>query len=163
MKKYAILLLRLTLILLALPVLIGILFLFPKIIFGAFQHLSEGPVIALAVLGIITIVYLTTLPFFGTLFQTNKLLGFIENEEAFSMKAVHALKKIKRFAFSISALYLVSLPLFYILAEWDDAPGLILVGLVFVGAALVVAVFANVLEILLEEAIRMKNEIDLTV
>ncbi len=58
---------------------------------------------------------------------------------------------------------MLNLPLIYIIAEWDDAPGLILIGMVFVGASLVIAVFAAVLRRLLQEAIQIKSENDLTV
>lgn len=55
------------------------------------------------------------------------------------------------------------MPFFYLLAEKDDAPGIILIGMVFVFAAFVVAVFAAVLQKLLKNAIDIKSENDLTV
>ena len=58
---------------------------------------------------------------------------------------------------------MVVLPFVYIIAEWDDAPGLILIGLVIIGASMVIAVFAAVLQRLLQEAIDIKSENDLTV
>ncbi|MGO4375941.1 DUF2975 domain-containing protein, partial [Paenibacillus sp. MCAF20] len=45
----------------------------------------------------------------------------------------------------------------------DDAPGIILVGMVLIFASLVIAVFAAVLQKLLKEAIDIKSENDLTV
>ncbi len=73
------------------------------------------------------------------------------------------MKKIKFAAFSISAIYAVILPFVYVVAEIDDAPGLILVGMIPIFASLVVAVFAAVLQKLLNEAIKIKSENDLTV
>jgi Protein of unknown function (DUF2975) len=55
------------------------------------------------------------------------------------------------------------LPLFYIFAEVDDAPGVIFVGLVVPFASMVISVFAAVLQKLLKEAIDIKSENDLTV
>ncbi|MNP58015.1 hypothetical protein D3C76_1528910 [compost metagenome] len=55
------------------------------------------------------------------------------------------------------------MPLFYLLAEKDDAPGIIVIGMVLVFAGMVIAVFAAVLQKLLKEAIELKSEIDLTV
>jgi hypothetical protein len=49
------------------------------------------------------------------------------------------------------------------LAQIDDAPGLILVGFLPVFTAMVVGVFAAVLERLLKEAIDIKSFNDLTV
>ncbi len=55
------------------------------------------------------------------------------------------------------------MPLIYYAAEVDDAPGLILIGMVIICASFVVAVFAAVLQKLLENAIDIKSENDLTV
>ena len=55
------------------------------------------------------------------------------------------------------------MPIFYLIAEADDAPGIILIGMVIIFAALVIAVFAAVLQKLLQEAIDIKSENDLTV
>ena len=55
------------------------------------------------------------------------------------------------------------MPLLYLMAEIDDAPGIILIGMVIIFASLVVAVFAAVLQRLLKEAIYIKLENDLTV
>lgn len=55
------------------------------------------------------------------------------------------------------------LPFVYVVAEKDDAPGLILMGMVPVFASLVIAVFSAVLQRLLQEAIDIKSENDLVV
>ncbi|MNL82789.1 hypothetical protein D3C87_2102590 [compost metagenome] len=55
------------------------------------------------------------------------------------------------------------MPLFYLLGEKDDAPGIIVIGMVIVFASMVIAVFAAVLQKLLNEAIDIKSENDLTV
>jgi len=55
------------------------------------------------------------------------------------------------------------MPLFYLMAEKDDAPGIILIGMVMIFASMVIAVFAAVLQRLLKEAIDIKSENDLTV
>ena len=55
------------------------------------------------------------------------------------------------------------MPLFYLFAEIDDAPGVILIGMVIIFASMVIAVFAAVLQRLLKEAIDIKSENDLTV
>lgn len=60
-------------------------------------------------------------------------------------------------------IYVLGLPLFYLLAERDDAPGVILIGMAVIFAAMVIAVFAAVLQKLLKEAIDIKSENDLTV
>jgi len=55
------------------------------------------------------------------------------------------------------------LPYIYLVADRDDAPGVMLLGLVFTCAPIVIAVFAAVLQTLLHHAIQIKSENDLTV
>lgn len=107
--------------------------------------------------------YMTALPFFFALFQALKLLSYIDKNMAFSDSSVKALKNVKWSAFSISIVYVVLLPFLYLLAEYDDAPGFIVIGLVFIFASFVIAVFAAVLQMLLKSAIDIKIENDLTV
>lgn len=112
---------------------------------------------------LVLVVWLTLIPFYIALFQAWKLLGYIDKSIAFSEFSRIALRKIKYCALTISVLYLSALPQFYILAEADDAPGVIIIGLMFVGAPLAIAVLAAVLERLVESAIDIKSENDLTV
>ena len=103
------------------------------------------------------------IPFFIALYQTLRLLGYIDRNKAFSELSVTALKRIKQCALGVSAIFLASLPTFYVIAEKDDAPGVVLVGLVLVFAPITVAVFAAVLQKLLKNAIDLKSENELTV
>ncbi|AIQ64326.1 membrane protein [Paenibacillus stellifer] len=140
------------------------------------------PILALCVLGIPSIVketaerypgywlyplliilYGSAIPFFAALIQAFKLLSYIDKNNAFSELSVRALKIIKYCAFIISILFTASLPFLYFIADEDDAPGLIVIGLVIIFASIVVAVFAAVLQKLLNNAIDIKSENDLTV
>lgn len=103
------------------------------------------------------------LPFFYALYQGILLLRYIDTNTAFSELSVKAIMTIKYCAFSISALYAAGMPLMIYAAEKDDAPGIVLLGLVVIFATLVVGVFAAVLERLLQNAIDIKNENELTV
>ncbi|WP_432357466.1 DUF2975 domain-containing protein [Sporosarcina sp. UB5] len=107
--------------------------------------------------------YLSVIPFFIALFQAFKLLNYIDKNMAFSELSITALQKIKFCAMTISGFYVIILPFVAMLAELDDAPGLIIMGMVPVFASLVIAVFAAVLQRLLTEAIMIKSENDLTV
>ncbi|TWT01780.1 DUF2975 domain-containing protein [Planomicrobium sp. CPCC 101079] len=106
--------------------------------------------------------YLAMIPFFVALYQTLKLLSYIDKNEAFSELAVKALKTIKRCAIAISILYVLEMPFLYLLTKADDAPG-ILIGMAVIFGSLVVAVFAAVLQKLLQDAIDIKAENDLIV
>ncbi|KWX76210.1 hypothetical protein AMQ84_16115 [Paenibacillus riograndensis] len=107
--------------------------------------------------------YASAVPFYIALYQAFGLLGYIDRNKAFSELSVRVLKNIKYCAIVISGLYVAGLPLFYLMAEKDDAPGIIVIGLVIIFASLVIAVFAAVLQKLLKEAIELKLENDLTV
>lgn len=107
--------------------------------------------------------YATAIVFFAALYQTLKLLSYIDKNQAFSDLSVKALKNIKYCAITISALYVVFMPLIYLMAEVDDAPGIILIGMVIIFGSMVIAVFAAVLQKLLKNAIDIKSENDLTV
>ncbi|WP_230161691.1 DUF2975 domain-containing protein, partial [Peribacillus simplex] len=107
--------------------------------------------------------YASAIPFYFALYQAFKLLSYIDKNKAFSELSVRALKTIKNCAITISVLYVAGMPLFYLLAEMDDAPGIILIGMVVIFASMVIAVFAAVLQRLLQEAIDIKSENDLIV
>ncbi|SHN27431.1 DUF2975 domain-containing protein [Gracilibacillus kekensis] len=163
MKQGSTIFLKIAVILMGLPVLALCIFLLPQIANEAIEAAKNNSTLAYVVFGILIIMYSSVLPFYVALYQAFKLLSYIDKNKAFSKLSVKALKKIKYCAIIISGLYVVALPLVYIVAEWDDAPGLILVGMVMVGAPFVIAVFAAVLQRLLQEAINIKSENDLTV
>ena len=107
--------------------------------------------------------YVSVIPFFVALYHAFKLLSYIDKNQPFSELSVKSLKNIKFCAMTISGLYVVILPFVFLIAELDDAPGLIIVGMIPVFASMVIAVFAAVLQKLLKEAIDIKSENDLIV
>lgn len=107
--------------------------------------------------------YASALPFFFALVQALRLLSYIDKNEAFSALSVKALQRIKYCACAISLLYIACLPFFYLIADKDDAPGVLAIGLVVAFASFVIAVFAAVLQKLLQNAIDIKSENDLTI
>lgn len=124
---------------------------------------KEHDDVTYALYGIILAMYAASIPFFIALHQTLRLLGYIDKNKAFSLLSVKALKRIAHCGIGVGAVYIVSLPFFYVWAQEEDAPGLIVIGMVFVGASLTVSVFATILQRLLKEAIAIKSENDLTV
>ena len=107
--------------------------------------------------------YIPAVPFFFALYQALKLLGYIDAGKAFSGLSVRALKTITRCAVAIAAVFSAGMPYIYVVADRDDAPGVVAIGLVIIAASVVVAVFAAVLKKLLQSAIALKAENDLTV
>lgn len=157
MKKETILL-KIAIILIAIPILILCIFVLPHIPRELKDDYSNFVYMPLLIGS-----YAAAIPFFFALFQAFKLLSYIDKNNAFSNLSVNSLKNIKYCALVIGLIYGVCLPSFYTIADKEDAPGIMLIGLVFTFAPLVVSVFAAILQKLLKNAINMKLENDLTV
>ncbi|REJ11032.1 MULTISPECIES: DUF2975 domain-containing protein [Halobacillus] len=160
MKRGSTLFLKLAVFLIGLPVLALCIFFVPEFAEFTGVLLSDFPVIEPVVF---IYMYLTAVPFYMALYQAFKLLTYIDRNQAFSDLSVKALRVIKFCAITISVLYVVLMPVIYTVAEIDDAPGLIMIGMIIIFASAVIAVFAAVLQRLLQEAITIKSENDLTV
>ncbi|OAS82189.1 MULTISPECIES: DUF2975 domain-containing protein [Metabacillus] len=160
MKRGSTIFLKIAVFLIGTPVLALCIFGLPILAKEAAETNSE---FAYVLYGILIVMYVSAIPFFVALYQAFKLLSYIDKNKAFSEISVKALKNIKFCAITISCLYVVGMPFFFIFAELDDAPGVILIGMVFIFAPIVIAVFAAVLQRLLQEAINIKSENDLTV
>jgi hypothetical protein len=159
MKRGTTLFLKIAVILIGIPVIVlGIV--------GMIMFLKEGPFnpkYALILYPFFFGIYLSAIPFYMALYQSFKLLNFIDHNQAFSDLSVIALKKIKYCSFAYSALYILIMPSFFFIAELDDAPGLILINWILVFASLVIGFFAAILQNLLKEAIEIKSENEFTV
>lgn len=103
------------------------------------------------------------IPFYIALYQGFRLLQLIDANNAFSESSIRALRNITACAVAMSLLYAACMPLAWLVAELDDAPGVIVVGGVITGTALVVAVFSAVLQTLVASALAMKTEHDFTI
>lgn len=108
------------------------------------------------------VMYGAAVPFYVALYQAFNLLQYIDENTEFSELSVKSLKNIKRCAVTISGLYVLGLPLFHFIAKKMEPP-IGLVGLIIIFASFVSAVFTAILQRLLQEAINIKSENDLTV
>lgn len=152
--------LKFVVVLMGLPVLALCIFLLPGIV----EYFAElNPKLAYLQYPFLIGLYVTAIVFFVALYQALRLLSYIDKNQAFSELSIKALKNIKYCAITISALYVVLMPLLYLMAEVDDAPGIIVIGMVIIFGCMVIAVFAAVLQKLLKNAIDIKSENDLTV
>lgn len=107
--------------------------------------------------------YVPAIPFFFALYQALKLLDYIDKNQAFSGLSVRAFRNIKYCALAISGLFAAGMPYVFYVADRDDAPGIALIGFVIIGASFVIATFAAVLQKLVQNAVDIKSENDLTV
>lgn len=158
MKKGTTLFLKLAVIFLGLPVLVlsvvGMVYLVRN---------SANPDYAYMLYPIVTGIYLSSLPYYFALFKSFSLLSLIDKGEAFSELSVFALRKIKYCGILISIIFICLMPFIFMLAQIEDAPGLIIVGIIPIFTAMIVGVFAAVMERLLQEAIDIKSLNELTV
>jgi hypothetical protein len=159
MKQMPTFFLKIAVILIGIPILALCIFFVPEVA----KFAAEVSGHAFLKYFVFIVFYVSTIPFYIALYQAFKLLRYIDKKKAFSQISVNALKKIKYCAVTISILQLFALPVFFLFAQADDAPGAVFLGLVVPVASMVIAVFAAVLQKLLQEAIDIKSENDLTV
>jgi hypothetical protein len=108
-------------------------------------------------------VYVGSVPFFFGLYQGFKVLGYLGEGQAFSPAAVTAMRRIKYCALALIA-FIVGGEAYIILSTGsDDKAGGVAMG-VFTGfPCLVTMAAAAVLERVLQNAVDLKSEHDLTV
>ena len=160
MEKVSTLFLKIVLLVLAFPIIVICIFVVPILGSIAAELVPDFTAIQPIVMATY---YLSAFIYFFALWKAFQLLQLIDRKEAFSIASVQALQAIKFCAYGIAISHLLVLPLFYVFAEIDDAPGVIVVGLVVPFASMVIAIFAAVLQKLLYEAVEMKFENDLMI
>jgi DUF2975 family protein len=106
--------------------------------------------------------YVGSIPFFVGLYQAFKLLGYIRRNEIFSQRSVRALRTIKYCALAIIGFVAVSV-IFMIGGDRDDRPGGTFMRILITFPSIVVATAAAVSERILQNAVDIKSENDLTV
>lgn len=158
MKRSSTLFLRVVILFIAIGVLVGLVR-FP---------LTEGRAANLDLISIykdpfIVYIFIGSAPFFIGLFQAFKLLSLIDANKTFSQSAVNTLKNMK-FA-SLSLIGFIASAVVYIrfFANGEDPAGPTALGILVSFAAAVIATAAGVFQKLLQNAIDIKSENDLTV
>ncbi len=158
MKSSSTLFLKVVLLLIGIGTLIGMIW-FPQ---------TEGRAKNLDLISIykdpfIIYLYFASTPFFVGLYQAFKLLNLIDANRAFSQGAVNTLRNMK-FA-ALSLIGFIAVALFYIRfnAHGDDPAGPTALGIFSSFAAAVIATAAAVFQKLLQNAVDIKSENDLTV
>ena len=108
--------------------------------------------------------YATSIAFFVALYKTFKLLGYIGQNKVFSSNSVKTLKSIKYCAVVLSIL-IVTAGLYIKIAhdKEDDPAGFLAICIVTTFVSIVVATAAAIFEKLLQNAVDMKSENELTI
>ena len=106
--------------------------------------------------------YMGSIPFFVALYQAFKLLGYIRRNEIFSQRSVRALRTIKYCALAIIGFVAVSV-IFMISGDRDDRPAGVFMRILITFPSIVGAIAAAVFERILQNAVDIKSENELTV
>lgn len=107
--------------------------------------------------------YATVIPFYIALYQILKLLGNVDKGIAFSASSVRALYAIKVCGLVIGGMFTAGLPYIYYTVQVDDSPGFLAFCLLITGGAFFVAAAAALFQKLIQHAVDIKSENDLTV
>lgn len=158
MKRSSTLFLKTFILVIGLGVLAGMIY-FPQ---------TEGRAANLDLISIysdplILFTYVGSIPFFVGLYQGFKLLNLIDANKAFSQGAVNTLKNMK--IASLALIGFIAAVLFSIrfFAQGEDAAGPTMLGVIVVFAVSIIATASAVFQKLLQNAVDLKTENDLTV
>jgi len=108
--------------------------------------------------------YASSIAFFVALYKAFKLLGYIGQNKLFSLNSVRTLRSIKYCAIILSVLIVMAGLYVRIFHDKDDDPaGFLAMCIVFTFISIAVATGVAVLEKVLQNAVDMKSENDLTI
>jgi Protein of unknown function (DUF2975) len=158
MKKGSTLFLKFVICLIAIGALIWLIW-FPQL---------EGRAATLDLLSIYTdplilYAYLGSIPFFMALYQAVKLLGYMDGHQIFSQPSVNTVRNIKYCAIAFSGFLVLGILYIRLSVIDDDPAGVTALGIVTTFAAIVIATAAAVFQRLLQKAVDIQSENDLTV
>jgi DUF2975 family protein len=113
----------------------------------------------------LALVYAGSIPFFIALYQAIRALGYVGRNQVFSPEVVKALRIIKYCALAIIGFVVVEEIVILLMNNGDnDNPGApIFLGILIVFPSIVVATVAAMFERILQNAVDLKSENDLTV
>lgn len=111
----------------------------------------------------IALVYLGSIPFFVALYKAFQVLGYAGQNKVFSPAAVKALRAIKYCALTIIGFVVIEETSIMLSHGSDDAAGGIMMGVLITFGSIIIATAAAMFERVLQNAVDIKSENDLTV
>ena len=106
--------------------------------------------------------YIASIPFFVALYQAFKVLGYVRQNKTFSQATVKALGTIKYCAIAIIGFVAVGV-IFMMSGDREDRPAGVFMRILITFPSIVVATAAAMFERILQNAVDIKSENDLTV
>jgi Protein of unknown function (DUF2975) len=108
--------------------------------------------------------YIASIPFFVALYQAFKVLGYVRQNKTFSQTTVKALRTIKYCAIAMIGFVAVSVIFMYpMFGDKDDRPAGVFMRILITFPSIVIATAAGMFERILQNAVDIKSENDLTV
>lgn len=109
--------------------------------------------------------YIASVSFFVGLYQVFKLLGYMRQNSVFSQNSVRALRTIKHCAIVLVAFILGAEAYFFIVqsSKGEDIAGGVAMGFFIIFIAIVIATAATLFEKIVQNAVAIKSENDLTI
>ena len=109
-------------------------------------------------------IYLAFVPFFIGLYQAFKILGYARRNEIFSQHSVRALRTIKYCGLT-TAIFIVGAEayIFILVRGTDDVAGGVMMGAFIIFVSAITATTGAVVERILQNAVEIKSENDMTV
>lgn len=112
---------------------------------------------------LIIYIYLASIPFFVALFQAFKLLSYVDKNQIFSEAAITTVRYIKYCASAIVGLIVAAILFIRFMVQGDDPAGPTMLGFIAIIISVICATGAAVFQRLLQNAVDLKSENDLTV
>jgi hypothetical protein len=113
------------------------------------------------------IAYIIATPFFIALYQTHKLLKYIDKKKAFSVESIKTLRTIKMCAIAFGIFVVLSVIAGLSIAKHvdptEEVTFIVTIGFLLTLVASILAIFVAVLQKLLGDAVALKSENDLIV
>jgi hypothetical protein len=142
MKRNSTFLLKVVSFVIVIPMVSLFILLLPWVISGLTEVIPVSNYIKY--LGFIGL-YGAIIPFCFGIYQIIKLFNYIKNKVS-SELYLETLKNIKYSSLTVSFLYVLGMPLLYLMADKDDAPGILLFGLIVFLVNCMSAIFSDVFE-----------------
>lgn len=111
----------------------------------------------------LALVYAGSIPFFIALYQAFKVLGYAGQDNVFSPAAVKALRTIRYCALATIGSVVIEELIIMLNHGSDDAAGGVFMGVLITFGSMVIATAAAMFERILQNAVDIKSENDLTV
>lgn len=111
----------------------------------------------------LVLVYIGSIPFFMALYQAFKVLRYAGQNKIFSRAAVKALRTIKYCAIAIVGFVVIEEIFIMLNHGSDDAAGGVFMGILITFGSVVIATATAIFERILQNAVDIKSDNDLTV